>query len=92
MLQARLFTRCSFLRGFHKRLKTDDGALNSVKNVLASVSRHIGAREGRRIVGEYLLTEEDVTHACTFPDAVAVGTYHLDYHWPDRVERAGTGR
>jgi len=20
-----------------------------------------------------------------------VGTYHLDYHWPDRVERAGTG-
>ena len=60
-------------------------------HVLASVSRHIGAREGRRIVGEYLLTEEDVTHACTFPDAVAVGTYHLDYHWPDRVERAGTG-
>ena len=60
-------------------------------HVLASVSRHIGAREGRRIVGEYLLTEEDVTHASTFPDAVAVGTYHLDYHWPDRVERAGTG-
>jgi predicted neuraminidase len=60
-------------------------------HVLASVSRHIGTREGRRIVGEYLLTEEDVTHACTFPDAVAVGTYHLDYHWPDRVERAGTG-
>ena len=60
-------------------------------HILASVSRHIGAREGRRIVGEYLLTEEDVTHACTFPDAVAVGTYHLDYHWPDRVERAGTG-
>ena len=60
-------------------------------HVLASVSRHIGAREGRRIVGEYLLTENDVTHACTFSDAVAVGTYHLDYHWPDRVERAGTG-
>ena len=20
-----------------------------------------------------------------------MGTYHLDYHWPDRVERAGTG-
>ena len=61
------------------------------RHVLASVSRHIGAREGRRIVGEYLLTEEDVTHSAVFDDAVAVGTYHLDYHWSDRVQRAGTG-
>ena len=60
-------------------------------HVLASVSRHIGAREGRRIVGEYVLSEHDVTHASTFADAVAVGNYHLDYHWPDRVERAGAG-
>ncbi len=60
-------------------------------HVLATVARHIGAREGRRIVGNYVLTETDITHACTFSDAVAVGTYHLDYHWPDRVERAGTG-
>lgn len=61
------------------------------QHMLASVSRHIGQREGRRIVGEYVLTEHDVTHAATFSDAVAVGTYHLDYHWPDKVERAGTG-
>ena len=60
-------------------------------HVLASVSRHIGAREGRRIVGEYVLSEHDVPPASTFADAVAVGNYHLDYHWPDRVERAGTG-
>jgi len=26
-----------------------------------------------------------------FDDAVAVNTYHIDYHWPDRMERAGTG-
>ena len=60
-------------------------------HVLASVSRHIGNREGRRIVGEYLLREQDVTGGAVFSDAVAVGTYHLDYHWPDRVQRAGTG-
>lgn len=60
-------------------------------HALASVSRHIGQREGRRLVGEYVLTEDDVTHAATFTDAVAVGNYHLDYHWPDRVERAGGG-
>ncbi len=61
------------------------------RHVLASVSRHIGVREGARIVGEYALTEDDVRHAAVFDDAVAVGTYHLDYHWPDKAERAGTG-
>ncbi|NKB65629.1 MAG: FAD-dependent oxidoreductase [Candidatus Latescibacteria bacterium] len=61
------------------------------RHELASVSRHIGQREGRRLVGEYLLTEHDVTHQAAFADAVAVGTYHLDYHWPDKAERAGTG-
>lgn len=61
------------------------------RHVLASVSRHIGQREGRRLVGDYVLTEEDVTHGAVFDDAVAVGTYHLDYHWPDKVQRAGTG-
>ena len=61
------------------------------RHVLASVSRHIGQREGRRIVGEHQLTEEEVTHAGVFADAVAVGTYHLDFHWPDRGQRAGTG-
>jgi FAD dependent oxidoreductase len=58
---------------------------------LASVSRHIGQRQGRMIVGEYALTKDDVLNGRRFPDAVAVGTYHLDYHWPDTAKRAGTG-
>jgi len=58
---------------------------------LASVSRQIGVREGRRIVGEHVLAEEEVRRGAIFDDAVAVGTYHIDYHWPDRVQRAGTG-
>jgi len=61
------------------------------RHVLASVSRQIGVREGRRIVGEHVLTEEEVRHGAIFDDAVVVGTYHIDYHWPDRVQRAGTG-
>lgn len=61
------------------------------RHVLVSVSRQIGVREGRCIVGEHVLTEEEVRRGAIFPDAVAVGTYHLDYHWPDRVQRAGTG-
>lgn len=60
-------------------------------HVLASVSRGIGVREERRIVGEHVLTEAEVRRAVIFPDAVAVNTYHIDFHWPDRAERAGTG-
>ncbi len=60
-------------------------------HVLASTSRQIGIREERRIVGEHILTEAEVSCATRFKDAVAVGTYHLDYHWPDKVQRAGTG-
>jgi len=59
--------------------------------VLAGVSRMIGIREQRRIVGEHILTEDDITHGAVFDDAVVVGTYHLDYHWPDKSQRAGTG-
>lgn len=60
-------------------------------HVLASVSRGIGVREERRIVGEHVLTEVEARRAVIFSDAVAVNTYHIDFHWPDRMERAGTG-
>jgi predicted neuraminidase len=51
----------------------------------------LGIREGRRIVGEYYLTEDDLRTGRHFHDAVAVGTYQIDYHWPDVLQRAGTG-
>ncbi len=60
-------------------------------HVLAGVSRGIGVREERRIIGEHVLTEAEARCAVTFPDVVAVNTYHIDFHWPDRMERAGTG-
>jgi len=58
---------------------------------LRHVSPGLGIREGRRIVGEYVLTETDVRKGRHFPDAVAVGSYQIDYHWPDILQRAGTG-
>lgn len=61
------------------------------RHILASVSRQIGVRETRRIVGEHVLTEHQVTHGAVFHDAVAVGTYHLDFHWPDTMQRRDTG-
>jgi len=60
-------------------------------HVLASVSRNIGQREGRRIVGRYTITDDDARTSLLRDDAIAVGTYHLDYHWTDTEKRAGTG-
>lgn len=60
-------------------------------HILSSVSRAIGVREQRRIIGEHLLTFEEIKHGTVFDDGVAIGTYHTDYHWPDKMQRAGTG-
>ncbi|MBD3376944.1 FAD-dependent oxidoreductase [candidate division KSB1 bacterium] len=58
---------------------------------LASVSRAIGVREQKRLKGEHVLTYDEVKRGCVFEDGVAVGTYHTDFHWPDKLQRAGTG-
>lgn len=52
----------------------------------------IGIREGRRIVGDYVLTEEDITGDAPrdFDDGVTVGTCQIDFHSltePGRVGR-----
>jgi hypothetical protein len=49
---------------------------------LESMAPNIGVRESRRIVGEHVLTREDVLEARRFPDAIARGTYNIDIHNP----------
>lgn len=58
---------------------------------LAWVAPHIGIREGRRVEAVYLLSAGDLLAGRRFPDGVAVGSYHTDYHWPTVAQRAGTG-
>ena len=41
---------------------------------------HIGVRETRRMVGEYVLTGDDVRSCRPFDDAVAVGCWPIDVH------------
>ena len=45
-----------------------------------------GVRESRRVIGEYVLSVDDVVHAAKLPDAIACSTYPVDIHNP-----AGTG-
>jgi hypothetical protein len=42
----------------------------------------IGVRETRRIVGDYVLTADDVLTARKFDDVIARGTYPIDIHNP----------
>jgi glycine/D-amino acid oxidase-like deaminating enzyme len=64
---------------------------------LCSSGARIGIREGRRVVGEYVLSETDITgkEPCDFEDGVAVATAQIDFHsltkpghggWRQRVE------
>jgi hypothetical protein len=47
---------------------------------LISSGPAIGIRETRRIVGQYVLTAEDITAGRPFQDAVATGCWYLDQH------------
>jgi hypothetical protein len=48
----------------------------------------IGVRETRRIVGEHVLTEQDILANRRFDDAVATGCWYLDRH-PNKVTVGG---
>ena len=53
---------------------------------------YIGVRETRRIVGKYVLSEDDIRHRRRFDDAIATGCWYMDRH-PNRttVGTANTG-
>jgi hypothetical protein len=55
---------------------------------------HSGAelerREGRRIVGEYVLQAEELLEEREYPDTVMRGAYHLETHDPDTGARVWT--
>jgi hypothetical protein len=50
---------------------------------LREIAPLLGVRESRRIVGDYVLTGEDVVNGRVFDDVVAMGGYHVDIHRPD---------
>lgn len=42
----------------------------------------LGIRESRRILGDYVLTLDDLVEGRIFDDSVALGGYHMDIHRP----------
>ncbi len=49
---------------------------------LLDTGAQIGIRETRHIIGEYVLTGEDVLQGATFPDTIARCAYPIDIHDP----------
>lgn len=61
-----------YIPGFEEAFVIDTGAF-------------IGIRESRHIVGDYILTMEDILHAKRFETAIACGGYPIDIHRPDEA-------
>ena len=49
-----------------------------------------GKRESRRMVGEYIITQRDISENKIFEDTVAYGGWPLDVHSPDGFYNKGT--
>lgn len=47
----------------------------------------IGIREGRRVIGEYILNVDDLRNGRKFEDAIARGVFYLDGHNPEDDKR-----
>lgn len=47
---------------------------------LVSSGEQIGIRETRRIVGDYVLTQDDFMNMASFPDDIARNSYFIDIH------------
>ncbi len=50
---------------------------------LQTTAPQIGVRESRRVMGEYILTAEELLDSCRFEDVIARGAYPVDIHNPD---------
>lgn len=54
---------------------------------LADTASNLGIREGRRIVGRYALTGDDVQKLAQFDDAIAAAAWPQEYHVEGRATR-----
>ncbi len=64
----------------HVKNHGDHSADNYVINWISSIP---AKRESRRLIGDYILTQNDVTGHTDFPDAVAYGGWPIDLHPPE---------
>ncbi len=67
------------------------GEYNADNLALDWVCSNPGRRESRRILGDYVLNENDVFEGCRFADAVAYGGWTMDDHSVGGINAMGKG-
>jgi hypothetical protein len=68
------------LKGALEHLKYLQDNIPGFENVFLVAQTHLGVRETRRIVGDHMLTIDEVTNQARFDDVVALNCRALDYH------------
>lgn len=68
--------------GAFNAMKNRDGKAEHVQAKLDWVAYVGGTRESRRIVGDVMLTHEDIITKKEFPDGVVPSTWSIDLHFP----------
>lgn len=57
---------------------------------LAEIAEQIGIRETRRIVGQYILTEQEIMNGAQFDDAISWSAWPVEYHDPSEPKAKKT--
>jgi hypothetical protein len=70
--------------GAFNAMKNGDGAANHTHAVLTWVAYVGGPRESRRILGDVVLTQDDIVAKKEFPDGCVPSTWSIDLHYPKK--------
>ncbi len=70
--------------GAFSAMKNGDGATDHKKAILTWVAYVGGPRESRRLMGDVVLSQEDVVSKHEFPDGCVPSTWSIDLHYPKK--------
>ena len=70
--------------GAFNAMKNRDGADKHPNSILTWVAYVGGPRESRRLLGDVILTEEDIVSKRDFPDGCVPSTWSIDLHYPKK--------
>jgi hypothetical protein len=70
--------------GAFNTMKNGDGSADHKKAILTWVAYVGGPRESRRLMGDVVLTQEDVVTKREFPDGCVPSTWSIDLHYPKK--------
>ncbi|MCA9038628.1 MAG: FAD-dependent oxidoreductase, partial [Planctomycetaceae bacterium] len=70
--------------GAFNAMKNGDGAAQHGSAYLTWVAYVGGTRESRRLMGDVLLTQDDIVNKKQFPDGCVPSTWSIDLHYPKK--------